>query len=112
MRRSLGALIDRSILREEGSGNGIRMRFEDPFFAQWIRLFDSSRAGRIFWQYTDLLKKPNILVRRKAKAKLSNPVDGPTRAALLRQDAHWARIRIEKSPEFQQVLDAKIWLDE
>jgi hypothetical protein len=21
------------------SGNGIRMRFEDPFFAQWIRLF-------------------------------------------------------------------------
>ena len=39
MRRSLGALIDRSILREEESGNGIQMRFEDPFFAQWIRLF-------------------------------------------------------------------------
>ena len=35
VRRSLGALIDRNILREEESGNGIRMRFEDPFFAQW-----------------------------------------------------------------------------
>jgi hypothetical protein len=30
VRRSLGALIDRNILREEESGNGIRMRFEDP----------------------------------------------------------------------------------
>jgi hypothetical protein len=39
VRRSLGALINRNILREEESGNGIRMRFEDPFFAQWIRLF-------------------------------------------------------------------------
>jgi hypothetical protein len=39
VRRSLGALIDRNILREEESGNGIRVRFEDPFFAQWIRLF-------------------------------------------------------------------------
>jgi hypothetical protein len=39
VRRSLGALIDRNILREEESGNGKRMRFEDPFFAQWIRLF-------------------------------------------------------------------------
>jgi uncharacterized protein len=35
-RRSLGALIDRNILREEESGNSIRMRFEDPLFAQWI----------------------------------------------------------------------------
>jgi uncharacterized protein len=39
VRRSLGALIDRNILREEESGNGLRMRFEDPFFTQWIRLF-------------------------------------------------------------------------
>jgi hypothetical protein len=39
VRRSLGALVDRNILREEESGTGIRMRFEDPFFAQWIRLF-------------------------------------------------------------------------
>ena len=39
MRRSLGALIDRNVLREEESGNGIRVLFEDPFFAQWIRLF-------------------------------------------------------------------------
>jgi hypothetical protein len=34
-----GALIDRNILREEESSNRIRMRFEDPSFAQWIRLF-------------------------------------------------------------------------
>ena len=39
VRRSLGAMIDRNILREEESANGIRMRFEDPFFAHWIRLF-------------------------------------------------------------------------
>jgi hypothetical protein len=39
VRRSVGALVDRNILREEESTNGIRMRFEDPFFAQWIRLF-------------------------------------------------------------------------
>ncbi|MGA1983743.1 MAG: AAA family ATPase [Acidobacteriaceae bacterium] len=39
VQRSLGALTDRNILREEESGNGIRMRFEDPFFAQWIKLF-------------------------------------------------------------------------
>jgi uncharacterized protein len=39
VKRSLGALIDRNILREEESGKVIRVRFEDPFFAQWIRLF-------------------------------------------------------------------------
>ncbi len=39
VRRSLGAMIDRNILREEESANGIRVRFEDPFFAHWIRLF-------------------------------------------------------------------------
>jgi segregation and condensation protein A len=33
-------------------------------------------------------------------------------AVLLRQDAQWASIRIKKSPEFQQAIDAKIWLDE
>jgi segregation and condensation protein A len=35
-------------------------------------------------------------------------------AVLLRQDAQWATIRIKKSPEFQQVMDAKskVWLEE
>jgi segregation and condensation protein A len=33
-------------------------------------------------------------------------------AVLLRQDAQWASIRIKKSPKFQQVMDAKIWLEE
>jgi segregation and condensation protein A len=32
-------------------------------------------------------------------------------AVLLRQDAQWASIRIKKSSEFQQVMDAKIWLE-
>jgi len=45
VRRSLGALIDRNILREEESANGIRMRFEAPFFAQWIRLFAAEPVG-------------------------------------------------------------------
>jgi len=31
---------------------------------------------------------------------------------LLRQDAQWASIRIKKSPNFQQVMDAMIWLEE
>jgi len=39
VRRSLGALMDRGILREEERGGAIRMRFEDPFFAQWIAMF-------------------------------------------------------------------------
>jgi segregation and condensation protein A len=33
-------------------------------------------------------------------------------AVLLRQDAQWASIRIKKSPKFQQVIDAKTWLEE
>jgi len=39
VRRSLGALMDRGILREEEGGGDIRMRFEDPFFARWIAMF-------------------------------------------------------------------------
>lgn len=39
VRRSLGLLMDRGILREEESGGAIRMRFEDPFFAHWIAMF-------------------------------------------------------------------------
>jgi segregation and condensation protein A len=33
-------------------------------------------------------------------------------AVLLRQDAQWASIRIKKSPEFQEVMDGKVWLEE
>jgi segregation and condensation protein A len=33
-------------------------------------------------------------------------------AVLVRQDAQWASILIKKSPEFQQVMDAKVWLEE
>ena len=33
-------------------------------------------------------------------------------AVLLRQEAQWASIRIKKSPKSQQVMDAKLWLEE
>jgi len=33
-------------------------------------------------------------------------------AVLLKQDRQWASIRIKRSPEFQQVMDAKVWLEE
>jgi hypothetical protein len=39
VRRSLEALMSRDVLREEESLGGVRIRFEDPFFAHWIRLF-------------------------------------------------------------------------
>jgi hypothetical protein len=45
VRRSLGAMIDRNILRQDEAGNDIRMRFEDPFFAHWIRLFAAERSS-------------------------------------------------------------------
>ena len=39
VRRSLEALMGRDILREEEQQGSVRIRFEDPFFAQWIRKF-------------------------------------------------------------------------
>ena len=39
VRRSLQALMDRSILREEETGGNVRYRFEDPFFGHWIARF-------------------------------------------------------------------------
>ncbi len=39
IKRALTALLDRDILREEERTGAIRYRFEDPFFAQWLRLF-------------------------------------------------------------------------
>jgi AAA+ ATPase superfamily predicted ATPase len=47
IQRSLGALIEKDILREEENEGGLRMRFEDPFFAQWIRAFPASATGAI-----------------------------------------------------------------
>jgi len=41
IRRSLLALMAREILREEELQGKVRMRFEDPFFAQWIARFTS-----------------------------------------------------------------------
>jgi hypothetical protein len=42
VQRSLGALTEKEILRQEEQEGGVRMRFEDPFFAQWIRAFPAS----------------------------------------------------------------------
>jgi uncharacterized protein len=39
IRKSLAALISRSILREEEQDRRLKVRFEDPFFARWIELF-------------------------------------------------------------------------
>jgi uncharacterized protein len=39
VRKSLDALVAKSVLREEERDGRVRMRFEDPFFAQWTRLF-------------------------------------------------------------------------
>jgi hypothetical protein len=39
VRRSLGALMDQGILRQDELAGAARMRFEDPFFAHWIRMF-------------------------------------------------------------------------
>ena len=39
IKRTLTALLDRDILREEGQPGAIRYRFEDPFFAQSLRMF-------------------------------------------------------------------------
>jgi hypothetical protein len=47
VQRSVGALSERNILREEEHEGGVRMRFEDPFFAQWIRAFPARVTGFI-----------------------------------------------------------------
>lgn len=39
VRRALQALKGRDILREEEATGSVRVRFEDPFFAQWIARF-------------------------------------------------------------------------
>jgi len=42
VQRALEALTAKEILREEEQEGGVRMRFEDPFFARWIRAFPAS----------------------------------------------------------------------
>jgi AAA+ ATPase superfamily predicted ATPase len=37
VQRALHALAERNIVRDEEHNGSIRLRFEDPFFAQWIR---------------------------------------------------------------------------
>lgn len=39
VQKSLDALADKDILRADEQEGGVRMRFEDPLFAQWIRAF-------------------------------------------------------------------------
>ena len=47
IQRALEALTDKEILREEEQEGGVRMRFEDPFFAQWIRAFPARLTGMV-----------------------------------------------------------------
>jgi hypothetical protein len=44
IQRSLSSLSDKELLREEEHEGGVRIRFEDPFFAQWIRAFRMNAA--------------------------------------------------------------------
>jgi response regulator of citrate/malate metabolism len=39
MRRSLESLTSQDILRQEEKQGIIKIRFEDPFFAHWLKLF-------------------------------------------------------------------------
>jgi energy-coupling factor transporter ATP-binding protein EcfA2 len=39
IRRSLDALVNKGVLRDEAIGGSVKMRFEDPFFGRWVSLF-------------------------------------------------------------------------
>ena len=45
VQRSVGSLIEKDVLREEEHEGAARLRFEDPFFSQWIRAFPAKAAG-------------------------------------------------------------------
>jgi AAA+ ATPase superfamily predicted ATPase len=47
VQRAVEALTEKEILREEELQGGVRMRFEDPFFAHWIRAFPGHLTGLI-----------------------------------------------------------------
>jgi hypothetical protein len=40
VQRAVESLIDRDILRHDQAGGKLKIRFEDPFFAAWIRAFN------------------------------------------------------------------------
>jgi hypothetical protein len=44
VQRSVGALMDRGILRQEERDGQVRLRFEDPFLAHWIGMFATHEA--------------------------------------------------------------------
>ncbi len=43
MRKSLESLAARDVLRQTEMSGAVRFRFEDPFFAHWIRVFNMER---------------------------------------------------------------------
>ena len=45
VQRSVSSLIEKDIVREAEHQGGTRLRFEDPFFGQWIRAFPGKAAG-------------------------------------------------------------------
>ena len=47
VQRSVNSLVEKEILREEEHQGGMRLRFEDPFFAQWIRAFPARATGML-----------------------------------------------------------------
>ena len=50
VQRALEALTGKEILREEEHEGGVKMRFEDPFLAQWILAFPARVTGLILSQ--------------------------------------------------------------
>lgn len=50
IQRALEALAGKEILREEEHEGGVRMRFENPFLAQWIHAFPARVSGFLFDQ--------------------------------------------------------------
>jgi len=57
VQRALESLADKEILREEEHEGGVRMRFEDPFLAQWIRAFPGRVTGLIIPQIAAVAAK-------------------------------------------------------
>jgi hypothetical protein len=57
VQRALESLADKEILREEEHEGGVRMRFEDPFLAQWIRAFPARVTGLIIPQIAAVAAK-------------------------------------------------------
>ena len=53
VQRALEALTDKEILREQEHEGGVKMRFEDPFLAQWIRAFPARFSGLPFFDSID-----------------------------------------------------------